>query len=423
MDSRMQNHREWVKRARLRLVDPGPTLPAVLMLTLALASLAPAQTFTVLYSFSTPNDPSTTLVQDDQGNLYGTTIGDDGSPGTVFKLDTGRHLTTLYTFTGGSDGGRPNPELVRDSAGNFFGTTNQGGSKGAGVIFKLAAAGGESVLYNFCSQTNCLDGGSPRAGVIRDANGNLYGTTLMGGSNDGGVVYKLEPNGKYTPLHGFRGGKDGTNPFAVLARDRAGILYGTTPMGGQAGNGGCNHGPPGCGVVFKVDPTGKETLLHSFAWGTDGVGPFGGVVLDSAGNVYGATFIGGNHGCQANPPPPPRGCGTVYKIDKTGKESILYRWKAGSPAEYDPMAGLVRDRHGNLYGTTKYGGNFSCGGGTGCGTVFKLDPQGKLTVLHTFTGGADGAVPAFRLLLDRHGNLFGTTVGAGGLARIFKITP
>lgn len=422
MDSGIQNHRGWVIRASLRLASRVPGLLAVLILPMALAYLAPAQTFTVLYSFTPPSDPATTLVQDAHGNLYGTTIGDDGSPGTVFKLDTARHLTTLYAFTGGSDGGSPNPELVRDSAGNFYGTTNQGGANGHGVIFKLSRTGSETVLYAFCSRMNCLDGGSPRAGVIRDANGNLYGTALDGGSSGGGVVYKIEPNGQYTVLHGFRGGKDGIDPFAVLARDNAGNVYGTTPMGGQAGHDGCSGGPPGCGVVFKVDAAGKETLLHSFAWGTDGVGPFGGVVLDPAGNLYGATFIGGNHGCQPHPPPPPRGCGTVYEIDKTGKEKILYRWKASSPGEYDPMAGLVRDKLGNLYGTTKYGGDFNCGGGTGCGTVFKLDPRGKLTVLHTFTGGSDGAVPAFRLLLDAHGNLYGTTV-ASGLARIFKITP
>jgi len=412
MPSRMPN--QVVKTCFVsRLAGLGPMLALGIMLAEASAQAAPRTTFTVLYNFGQGASLSTTLVQDAKGNLYGTTMTDGGS-GSVFKMDTGRNVTTLYYFTGSTDGRYPNPELALDDGGNLYGTTNQGGACSSGVIFKVTGAGQETVLHNFCSQK--IDGGGPRAGLIRDGAGNLYGTTTVGGRGNGGVVFKLDPSGTYTVLYNFRGGADGFAPFAVLTRDSAGNLYGTTPEGGHGGHGNCHKYPPGCGVVFKVDTAGKETILHAFGGGSDGVGPFGGVTLDSVGNLYGTTFIGGNQGC---PLPNGNGGGTIYKLDKTGKETMLYRWKANSPSEYDPFAGLVRDQQGNLYGATEYGGNFNCGGGTGCGTIFKLDTRGKLTVLHTFNDGNDGAYPRYRLFMDGQGDLYGANVSG----TLFEITP
>ena len=396
-----------------RPTDLRLMLVVATLLAAAPTPAAPRTTFTVLYNFGPAASLSTTLVQDAKGNLYGTTMT-DGNSGSVFKMDTHRNVTTLYYFTGGTDGRYPNPELALDNDGNLYGTTNQGGACTGGAIFKVTGAGQETVLYDFCSGK--MSGGGPRAGLIRDPAGNLYGTTSVGGSGNGGVVFKLDPSGTYTVLYNFRGGADGLQPFAVLARDSSGNLYGTTPEGGHGGHGNCHKYPPGCGVVFKVDTAGKETILHAFGGGSDGVGPFGGVTLDSAGNLYGTTFIGGNQGC---PLPNGNGCGTIYKLDKTGKETVLYRWKANSPSENDPFAGLVRDTQGNLYGATEYGGNFTCGGGTGCGTIFKLSASGKLTVLHTFNDGSDGAYPRYRLFMDGQGHLYGTTVSG----TVFEITP
>jgi len=231
MPSRMPN--QVVKTCFVsRLAGLGPMLIVGIMLAEASAQAAPRTTFTVLYNFGQGASLSTTLVQDAKGNLYGTTMTDGGS-GSVFKMDTGRNVTTLYYFTGSTDGRYPNPELALDDGGNLYGTTNQGGSCSSGVIFKVTGAGQETVLHNFCSQK--IDGGGPRAGLIRDGAGNLYGTTTVGGRGNGGVVFKLDPSGTYTVLYNFRGGADGFAPFAVLTRDSAGNLYGTTPEGGTAG--------------------------------------------------------------------------------------------------------------------------------------------------------------------------------------------
>jgi uncharacterized repeat protein (TIGR03803 family) len=169
----------------------------------------------------------------------------------VFKLDPAGRQTVLYAFTGGPDGGYPAAGLVRDAAGNFYGTTESGGV-GYGVVFKLDTTGAETALYRF---TGGADGGNPEAGLALDPAGNLYGATAGGGSNTAalgyGVVFKLDATGTETVLHTFSGGADGAQPFAGLFRDSAGNLYGTTAIGGVAVNGTC---PAGCGTVFKIVP-------------------------------------------------------------------------------------------------------------------------------------------------------------------------
>jgi len=270
------------------------------------------------------------------------------------------------------------------------------------------------VLYTF---TGGADGGWPWDEVIRDSSGNLYGMTTIGGDvNDCasfsgcGTVYKLDSSGNFNVLHTFTGGADGqvAAVFGSLVRDKAGFLYGVTTYGGTSKL--CSA--PGCGTVFRVSPSGKKTLLHSFpADSKDGQVPQGGLLVDAAGNLYGTTFGGGAYLYY----------GTIFKVTKAGKETILHSFNG-----YDgggPVAGLVADAAGNMYGTTD-------GGGLGAGTVFKISKKGKLTALYSFKGPPDGAVPTTRVVLDKQGNIYGTTSEGGnanacpylGCGVVFEIT-
>jgi len=339
------------------------------------------------------------MVVDGAGNLYGNASeGGASDLGTVFKVDPTGTETVLYTFVGGPTGGFPEqPSLIMDTAGNLYGTTFGGGPGGGGTVYKLnATTGAETVLYGFTA----ADGKGPEAGLLRDAAGNLYGTTTFGGASSAcgasggcGVAFKLDPAGTETVLYIFSGGADGAIPESDLIQDAAGNLYGTASEAGFTG-GAC--GASGCGVVFKIDSSGVESTLYTFTGTPDGSTPLGGLVRDTAGNLYGLTFTGGT-----------TGNGTVFKLDTTGKETVLYSF-AGVPDGAGPNAGdLILDASGNLFGTT--GG----GGTTGNGAVFELDPTGKETVLYSFTGLADGAWPLGGLVMDGKGNLYGTTVNGG----------
>jgi uncharacterized repeat protein (TIGR03803 family) len=210
--------------------------------------------------------------------------GCDNSCGTVFKLDTKGHRTILHRFTElRRDGEFPRAGLFRDASGNLYSTTTSGGSGGSGIVFKLDTAGNETVLHAFEGP----DGAVPFSGLIQDGTGNFYGATTSGG--DFGTVYKLDPQGNETVLYTFTGGDDGSAPFGNLVMDTAGNLYGTTYAGGK--NTACFDGE-GCGVAFKLDPSGQETVLHSFTGGADGFGPEAGLVMDATGNLYGTTNFG-----------------------------------------------------------------------------------------------------------------------------------
>ena len=376
--------------------------------TLAAPRSAQAQTFTVLYTFTSTTDgeqPDASLTSDAAGNLYGTTQygGTKGGFGTVFKLNTTSKETVLLSFAGTPDAEDPYSGLTRDKAGNLYGTTLYGGTMGGfGTVFKLHPGGKETVLYSFAGTP---DGENPRSVLVRDAAGNLYGTTQYGGTNGGfGTVFKLSVKGKLTLLHSFAGTPDGEDPYAGLLRDKAGNFYGTTQYGGTNG---------GFGTVFKLNVKGKLTLLHSFAGTPDGVNPLAGLLRDAASNLYGTTQYGGTNG----------GYGTVFKLNAKGKLTLLHSF-GGLPDGQNPYARLIRDPAGNFYGTTFYGGS------SGYGTVFKLDTTGKFTILHSFNYSPDGAHPIAGLILDKAGNLYGTTSDGGdtscgfsGCGTVFKITP
>jgi uncharacterized repeat protein (TIGR03803 family) len=299
---------------------------------------------TILHSFTGPPadgaNPYAGLVGDSAGNLYGTTyFGGASNFGVVFKLDSTGHETVLHSFAGPpADGANPYAGLVRDSAGNLYGTTVMGGGSRKGVIFKLDSSGHETILHSFAGLP--ADGANPLAGLIRDSAGNLYGTTPNAGASNRGVVFKLDSTRHETVLYSFTGLADGANPYAGLIRDSAGNLYGTTAFGGNE-----------FGVVFKLDSTSQETVLHSFGGAHDGARPQAGLVRDSAGNLYGTTVLGG-----ASP-----NFGVVFKLDSTGHETVLHSF-AGPPADgSQPQAELIRDLAGNLYGTTPFGGTSNLG--------------------------------------------------------------
>ena len=277
----------------------------------------------------------------------------------------------LYSFGANStDAVYPYAGVTADGSGNLYGTTYSGGANNAGAVFKLAPGGSETVLYSFCSLNNCADGYTPYGGLIEDANGNLYGTTYLGGSGAGyGTVFKLAPDGMLTVLHSFQGGSDGAVPDAALMADKKGNIFGTTVSGGANDT----------GTVFKLDPNGKAKVLHSFVGApSDGAQPYTYVIADKSGNLYGTTYAGGaNNG------------GAVFRLARDGTETVLYSFDSHDGADgISPYPGLVTDKTGNLYGTTNRGGATIY-----FGTVFKVAPDGTETVLHSFAGGSDGANP------------------------------
>jgi uncharacterized repeat protein (TIGR03803 family) len=257
---------------------------------------------TTLYSFRGMPDgaqPVAGLVSDPADNLYGTTQqGGDTSCniqagcGTVFKIAPDGAESVVYDFTGGEDGSSPVAGLTRDAAGNLYGTTYFGGDLscedgiGCGTVFRLSASGVQTVLHRFGGGT---DGELPAAGLVRDGSGNLYGTTLLGGAYGSGTVFEVSRAGIERVLYSFTGGGDGSLPLATLVRDGAGNLYGTTQLGGAYGG----------GTTFELDASGREHVLHSFGAGLDGANPFAGLATDGAGNLYGTTFFGGGTFCES----------------------------------------------------------------------------------------------------------------------------
>jgi uncharacterized repeat protein (TIGR03803 family) len=355
-----------------------------------------ALTFTSLYSFKgTPDGqfPQGPVI-DVNGTLYGTTNGGGSdNAGTVFELDPGFEKV-LHSFTFGSDGDGPSGRLL-DIYGALYGTTASSGSHGAGTIFKVTPSGNETDVHSF---RGFRDGNGPVTGLT-DVHGTLYGTATAGGGrrycapSGCGIVYSLTRSGSESVTYAFKGAPDGADPRGELLKI-GGTLYGTTYAGGSSS---CN-----CGTVYKVAPRGAESVLHSFAGGTDGSNPQGSL-LNVGGVLYGATSYGGSGGG-----------GTIFKITASGEESVVHAFSYSGVDGAGP--GALTDVNGTFYGT------LSGGAGNNYGAVFSLTTSGVETLLHTFNG-ADGAYPE-QSLTYANGTLYGMTYkgGAYGLGTIFSVT-
>ncbi len=374
-----------------------------------------ASKYKILHAFGASHDGAglwCSLVQDKSLNLYGTTSGGGAyGYGTVFELVAGaggrwdeRVLRNMAN--GDPKGDEPNGGLILDPAGNLYGTTLQGGPRQNGVVFELTVTRGgwkDTVLH----------AGGSWASVVMDGAGRLYGTTETN-------VFELirgSHGWNKTVLHRFVTQGDGDGAFAPVILDASGNLYGTTKGGGI----GTRCGGNGCGTVYELRPTQsgwEEKIVHDFTNdGKDGAVPgWGALFMDAKGSLYGTTASGGCCG------------GVVFKLtpqtDGRWKETILYEFPGGTNG-FEPNAGVVMDKAGNLYGTTDYGGDPNCG----CGIIYKLSPgpKGKwtYTVLHEFGIGNDGGVPEGNLVIDSQGNLYGGTVlgGTYGGGVVFELTP
>ncbi|HUI83019.1 MAG TPA: choice-of-anchor tandem repeat GloVer-containing protein [Candidatus Binatia bacterium] len=388
----------------------------------ASALAARAQTYTILHQFGGQDgaNPAVGLTLDNFGNLYGTTyVGGAGNAGSVFRLThrNGAYLfAPLYSFHG-SDGRLPLARPIVGPDGSIFGTTSEGGTHTLGMVynvrpfpnppFSVLAPWNETDLYNFVGGTG--DGSDPQSDLAVDAAGNFYGTTSNGGANGNGTVFKLTHTGggwTESVLYSFGNLPDGKNPTAGVAIDAAGNLYGTTLNGGANGR----------GTVYKLTPSGggyTESVLYSFAPGIGGEYPQAGVILDSDGNLYGATTLSD------------RG-GAVFELSPSGggwTYTVLWHNFNDSGTEGGPTGNLVRDSDGNLYGATQAGGLYHQG------SLFMLTPGVggyTYTDLHDFTGGVnDGSGPRGNVVRDANGNLFGTTWMGGGSNKgvVYELTP
>ena len=387
-----------------------------------IAASAQSVFFTTLANFDGTNGahPYAALVQGSDGNFYGTTTaGGDlacNAPygcGTIFKMTPSGTLTTLYTGGDGFDGTNPKAALVQATDGNFYGTTEGGGADDVGTVFKITPNGTLTTLHSF----GMSDGCDPDAGLVQTTDGNFYGTTPSCGPNDlysVGTVFKFTPNGYgLTTLYSFcdqNGCPDGCGPNA-LVQATDGNLYGTTVLGGNSSS-GCVVLGPFWGTVFRITPDGTLTTLHRFD-DSDGATPSAGLVQATDGNLYGTTSSGGANDA-----------GTVFKISPNGTFTTLYNFcsQPNCADGGAPVAGLVQARDGDFHGMTPTGGQYQDCNGGGCGTVFKMTPSGTLTTLHSFDG-TDGASPYGGLMQAANGFFYGTTHGGGadGYGTVFRL--
>jgi uncharacterized repeat protein (TIGR03803 family) len=429
-----------------------------LLMVTAILVAAPASAqefaFNALHEFvgSDGAFPFGNLISDSAGNMYGVAGGGGiqnsaGCSGGQFiettycgaafqltKTASGYTFHILHQFTGASDGGSPLAGLTLDSAGNLYGTTAFGGScpyaPGCGVVYELSPTKSgpwtETVLYSFQGGD---DGGTPESQMVFDSEGNLYGTAHGGGSGSCGfgvpcgVVFELSPaeSGPWTEtvIYNFSSFSDGIEPQGPLVRDAHGNLFGTTPLGGSVGN-NCGYPYYGCGTVFEISPSAggwTKTTLYTFQGVADGAQPQAGVILDSAGHLYGTADQGGNaNGCVYNQDP---GCGVVFTLRPSSSgewtEQVIATFEPdanGNPGTTggSPAGSLVFDSAGNIYGTASQGG-------AGNGVVFKLSKSSPTkwneTELYSFNGLSEGAGPVSNIVVGPTGNLFGTTIAGG----------
>jgi uncharacterized repeat protein (TIGR03803 family) len=397
--------------------QPPLTVPASNAVTSHVRAGRASSTEKVLFNFTGGNDggnAATGLVLDHQGNLYGSTvIGGIYTCGTVFKLAPQSSPpwteSVLYNFDCYATGKNPHGGVTFDRNGDLEGTTVSGGpggyctGDGCGVVFKLAGPS-ETVRYNF---TGGGDGFGPGGAVVFDRGGDAFGTTPDGGAFYQGVIYEISRAGKQRVIHAFTGGKDGgVGSLGSLLLDKSGKIYGVTELGGAQSS----------GTVYELSPAGKKwhlQTLYAFKGSPDAAFPYGGLVADKSGNLYGTTYYGGA-----------QGVGSVFELvrKKNGKyrERVLYSFLGGSDGSYTTST-LLFGPSGDLYGTTSSGG-----GSCDCGTIFKVNPtSGAEQVLHNFGSGTDGAYPYYGLTAGQNGNFYGTTVAGGtfGQGVVFEFTP
>ena len=363
--------------------------------------------------------PGAALLEGSDGSFYGTTsvggTGDcPGGCGTVFRIANPRTsptVTTIHSFAGGADGETPNSALIQASDGNLYGTTYEGGTNDHGTVFRIrspATSPNEAVVHAFMGGA---DGGRPYGSLIQASDGHLYGTTTAGGSAGNGTVFKVSDpaaSPAETVIYSFAGGFDGATPYAALIQVSDGDLYGTTSAGGSGNN----------GTVFKIsDPTISpvEIVIHAFEGGSDGATPYAALIQTSDGDLYGTTSAGGSGNN-----------GTVFKISgltTSATETVIHSFAGGTDGLF-PFAGLIQGSDGSLYGTTSEGGAESCAGG--CGIVFRISHPAVSpfeTVSYAFGGGDDGDTPNASLIQASDGNYYGTTSfgGASGLGTVFRM--
>jgi uncharacterized repeat protein (TIGR03803 family) len=361
----------------------------VFVVLVLVTSTAHAQSFSVLYNFGSksgdPSGPSFsgTVAQGRDGSLYSTTdAGGINGAGAVFKITPSGTLTLLYSFTGGTDGANPSSGLTLGTDGNFYGTTLGGGVNFDGSIFKITSGGTLTVLHSF----NCTDGCEPVAGLVQGIDGVFYGTTFAAD----GTIFKITAAGTLTTLHTFNY-VDGSGPNAVLVQGTNGIFYGTTDSGGMFGY----------GTVFRISPGGAFKQLHSFTCGVDGCVPVSGLVQGTDGAFYGTTREGGANGD-----------GTVFKITAAGTLTTLHNFTGTDGAA--PFAGLVQATDGNFYGTASTGGTLNDG------TIFRISPKGSFSVFYNFDG-TSGSTPYVTPLQNTNGIIYGDT-DLGGTGNVSPCT-
>ena len=395
-------------------------ITTLLALTLLFTAVAAAQTFQVAYTFSGSDGtfPNGDLIRDSAGNFYGTTqFGGASNQGEIFKLSSSGQLTILYSFTGGTDGGIPIGRVLA-SGGSFYGTTASGGDAtcACGTAYKLDSSGKLTVLHAFTGGTDgSQNQGQPELGLV-SINGDFYGATSFGGvlGCDGslgcGVIYKVTPTASESVLYRFTAQADGGFPQDLI-RDPTGNLYGATGGSFMAGN---------SGTIFKIDTAGNLTTLYTFPGGANGVSPRWRLARTTSGVFHGVTQFGGN---TTTCPLGTSGCGVVFSVDSSGKETVLHIFGNKATDGDEPSGGLVNVA-GSYYGATFYGGTTNSTCTFGCGVVYRVTDSSQYSVLYRFTGASDGWLPTGGLTSDGKGNLYGAALlGGKGLGVIFKVTP
>jgi uncharacterized repeat protein (TIGR03803 family) len=390
---------------------------ALSLLCLAMSAAGHSQTLTTLQSFNGTNGayPNTALVkgrhrlvQHSNGNFYGTTpFGGANNYGTVYQLTPGGQLTTLYSFcsVGGSactDGDTPNGALALGSDGNLYGTTFLGGANNEGTVFKITTGGALTTLYSFCSKASCADGAEPFGAMVQGSNGNFYGTTYVGGNaNNDGTVFEITSGGSLTTIYTFcslAGCADGANPEGDLVQSVTnGNFYSVTFAGGNSHS---------AGTAYEISPSGVLTTIYAFCTKTncnDGTYPQAPLTQDGFGNFYGTTELSGANAY-----------GTLYQISTWGTLHTLYHFcsKSSCTDGAEPAGGPLVGIDGNIYGTT------ALGGADDGGSIYQFTPWGVLNTLHSFcsVGGSactDGETPEAPLVQGTNQNFYGTTAFGG----------